>query len=348
MTRTNARKIAERLASRRNPGADTPRRSRMSTWILVAWAAVAIVVTSLLLAGQSERSTEAQSATPLTAQLFVDPNSQAATWVKTHEGHPAAASVRNRIANQPTAKWFGAWSGDIKSAVSQYVSLADERGEVPVLVAYNVPGRDCGGYSSGGLTNADQYGAWIDGFAEGLDDRRAIVVLEPDALAQLDSCLGAEQQQQRLSMLARAVNRLQSRNVSVYLDAGHSNWVPADQMAKRLRQAGVEQAHGFALNVSNYQATTDEAQYAAEVNRTLGTAKPFLIDTSRNGNGSQDGEWCNPAGTKLGTAPRMIGSDGMLLWIKAPGESDGTCGTAPSTAAGNFTPELASLLIEGE
>jgi endoglucanase len=341
-----------------NLPADTGDASRTSFWwrshritvIVAAWLAAVVAVAGVLVlrSGQEEPVQLAETAgSQVRAQLFVDPNSQAATWVSSHQGRSATASIQKRIAAQPTGKWFGAWSGDITSAVSQYVTPAAEQGKIPVLVAYNLPGRDCGGHSSGGLSSAGEYSTWINGFARGLDGRKAIVILEPDSLAQLDTCLTPEQQQQRLNMLSRAVDRLQSPNVWVYLDAGHSNWVAADQMAQRLDKAGVERAHGFSLNVSNYNPTSAEQKYARELNDALGMSKPYVIDTSRNGNGSQDGEWCNPSGTKLGAAPRMVGDAGMLLWVKAPGESDGACGVAPQSAAGEFVPQLATRLIKG-
>jgi endoglucanase len=102
------------------------------------------------------------------------------------------------------------------------------------------------------------YEKWVNGFAAGLGDRPAVVILEPDALAQLNSCLDNAQQQARLEMLSYAVKTLQTTSDQVYLDAGHSNWVPAGQMAARLRAADVAQAYGFALNVSNYDATGRE------------------------------------------------------------------------------------------
>ena len=53
---------------------------------------------------------------------------------------------------------------------------------VPVLVAYNVPFRDCARYSTGGATDTAAYQAWIDGFARGVGDGKAVVILEPDGL----------------------------------------------------------------------------------------------------------------------------------------------------------------------
>jgi hypothetical protein len=133
------------------------------------------------------------------------------------------------------------------------------------------------------------YERWVDGFATGLGDRPAVVILEPDALAGLSSCTDSAQRQARLQMLSYAVRALQSKRDQVYLDAGHSNWVPPGQMAGRLRAADIAQAHGFALNVSNYDPTGREIRYAAELDRHLGMSKRFVIDTSRNGTGSAGG-----------------------------------------------------------
>lgn len=79
----------------------------------------------------------------------------------------------------------------------------------------------------------------------------------------------------------------------------------------------------------------------------------FVIDTSRNGNGSLNAEgrhvyWCNPVGRRLGV-PSSPGGEGAeyLLWLKAPGDSDGMCGAAQEVSAGMFSPLLAEGLIDG-
>ena len=151
------------------------------------------------------------------------------------------------------------------------------------------------------------YHKWVDQFAAGLGDRPAVVILEPDALAQLDSCLGTAGQQARLRMLSYAVRTLQTNSDQVYLDAGHSNWVPAGQMAARLRSADIAQAYGFALNVSNYDATGREIGYATKLDRDLGMAKRFVIDTSRNGAGSAGGGVDPAAGSISRALPRAGG-----------------------------------------
>ena len=63
-----------------------------------------------------------------------------------------------------------------------YVDRASEAGAMPVLVAYNLPFRDCAQYSAGGATNTAEYEAWIDGLVAGIGDRPATVILEPDGL----------------------------------------------------------------------------------------------------------------------------------------------------------------------
>ncbi len=217
-------------------------------------------------------------------------------------------------------------------------------------MAYNIPARDCGLYSSGGVNSPDAYRKWIDGFAAGIGDYPVAVVLEPDALSGV-TCLTPENQKIRYDLLAYAVETLMAQpNAAVYIDAGHSNWVPAVEMATRLERAGIEKATGFALNVSNFQPTPNLIAYGQIVATTIDRENPphFVIDTSRNGLGplpeAEDptGEaWCNPPGRALGEPPTTKTADPLVdayLWIKSPGESDGACQGAP--AAGVCGPSM--------
>lgn len=279
---------------------------------------------------------------------FYVPPTQAAAWVEANAGDPRADVIRERIAEVPSSVWLT--GGGVGSAVDDVVSAAAAEGTVPVLVAYNVPGRDCGQFSSGGADGGDAYRAWIDEFASAIGDRPAIVVLEPDALAGLD-CLSDANRQDRMDLLRYAVEQLAAAapNAWTYLDAGHAGWQPAGVIAERLAAAGVASARGFALNVSNYHTTADNAAYGDAVNAALGSAQPFVVDTSRNGNGS-DGEWCNPPGRAIGVAPNVHEPGSgleMELWVKLPGESDGSCGIGAGTAAGQFVPDIAFELAGG-
>lgn len=259
--------------------------------------------------------------------------------VRTAVAHsaPRDRALLRKITGTPVAHWVGDWepTGGVDDVVRRYTRAAARAGRTGVLVTYALPGRDCGDPTSGLRPAA--YARWVSAVADGLRDRRTAVVVEPDALAGLDSCPGTGQ---RSALLRRAVRTLAAAGAVVYLDAGHSGWVPAPVMAQRLRRAGVGAARGFALNVSNFRTTAAERGYGERLSRLTGGAH-FVIDTSRNGRGPGD-TWCNPTGRGLGSRPRAV-EDGShldaLLWVKQPGASDGTCGGGPP--AGRWWPARA-------
>lgn len=256
---------------------------------------------------------------------------------------PADAAELDILASTPSARWLGEWSGDIRAAADQYVGEAAADGRMPVLVAYSIPQRDCGSYSGGGLS-ADTYGQWIRDLGAGIGDRPAVVILEPDAVALAD-CLSSTDRSQRYRLLSDAISTLSSNaNTVVYLDAGHSDWHSPDEMASRLEAAGVANARGVSLNVSNFGTTNDQIAYARALRDRIGVQA--VIDTSRNGNGS-NGEWCNPVGRAIGAKPSATTTDPGIdayLWVKTPGESDGTCNGGPG--AGQFWIDGALALLE--
>ncbi|MBO9578724.1 MAG: glycoside hydrolase family 6 protein [Microbacteriaceae bacterium] len=250
-----------------------------------------------------------------------------------------------RIASQPLATWIAGPTSGVQEQVSGVVTAAAERGGIPVLVAYGIPHRDCGGHSSAGpVSDAAGYLEWIDAFASGLRGERAIVVLEPDAIAQMD-CLEQPQRTERLDLLAAAVGRLTAAGADVYIDAGHSGWKQMDVIAGRLERAGVAQAAGFSLNVSNFRGTEEQIAYGREVAKLLPGEPHIVIDTSRNGWPSDSGDWCNPWDRALGTPPTVETGDDFVdafLWIKTPGQSDGECNGGPP--AGQWWQDYALML----
>lgn len=283
----------------------------------------------------------------LTSGFYVNPNSSPAVWVRNNSGDSRAARIQSSIASKPIARWFGN-DANIGSTVANYTGAADGNDKLPVLVAYNLPGRDaCGGHSGGGAGSVSAYRTWISSFAAGIGTKPAVVIIEPDALGDFN-CMTQTQINERLGMLTYATQQLQQKatNTYAYLDGGNAGWVAASTMASRLNSAGVRNVRGFSLNVSNFYSTSQSVSYANSVNSSLGFAAKFVIDTSRNGNGS-NGQWCNPAGRKLGVTAQAGGGAEMLLWVKTPGNSDGLCGIAPNTPAGQFNPDLAIRLIDG-
>lgn len=285
--------------------------------------------------------------------LYTDPTSdvalQSQRWSQTH---PNDAAIMHELANQPLVSWYGDWNNNVQNDVNTYVSKAQQAQAMPVLVAYNIPERDCGSYSAGGAANASAYATWIAQFAAGIGQRDALVILEPDALAGMD-CLSHADQQTRLDMLQNAVKTLKSQtNASVYIDAGNPNWQTPQTMAARLKVADITDADGFSLNVSNFVSTQDNISYGTTLSGLVGNAH-FVIDTSRNGNGAApDNAWCNPSGRSVGQTPTRNTGNAIVdayLWVKAPGGSDGSCGASESgtsaPSAGAWWPEYALNLF---
>lgn len=278
--------------------------------------------------------------------FFVDPYSNAkATADSWRTSRPTDAAQMDKIAGSPHADWFGEWSGTIQTAVANRTNQIRGAGKLPVYVAYNIPQRDCGGFSAGGSNSPDGYRAWIDGFAAGLGQGSSVVFLEPDAVAMWD-CLSATDRQTRIDLLRYAINKLSATGASVYLDAAHSNWLSVSETVNRLNTVGLGNARGFVLNISNYRGTAELTAFGTQVSTQLG-GKPFVLDTSRNGINYTGYEWCNVAGQALGTRPTANTGNPLIdayFWIKAPGESDGWCNGGP--AAGQWWPEYALGLAQ--
>ena len=351
-------------------------------------------------------------------------------------GQHADAKRIETLIETPQAVWF---TKGTPEDVGRSVAITIKRAKhaLPVLVAYNIPGRDCANLSAGGATTTAEYVAWIDAFAAGIGSAEAIVILEPDSLGLLPSNCGAGfpfTDTQRFTELNHAVDVLAALpNARVYLDATHSAWLNVGDITSRLVQAGVSRADGFYLNASNYQFSANLVQYGTWISscialgpgadcpnqywnggplpsllaqlygewngvalsnygewsdtttvqnlntsainlryaNALGAASPtthFVIDTSRNGVGPwappaypDPQDWCNPPDRGAGLRPTLDTGVPLLdayLWIKIPGESDGSCarglGPAGTTvdpewglidpAAGQWFPEMALQL----
>lgn len=245
---------------------------------------------------------------------------------------PADASLLQKIADQPKAIWLGNWNANVQSDVQKIMAKATATNSMPVFIAYNIPGRDCGNYSAGGAGNDQAYRDWIDGITTGIGSGHAAVILEPDALAQ--DCLQGTAKQQRYDLLKYAVQKLKALgNTAVYLDAGHAGWINENEMAQRLTAADIQDADGFALNISNFDTTSASITYGEQIAKQINN-KHFVIDTSRNGKGpTADNQWCNPSGRALGEKPTAVTNNSLVdafLWLKYPGESDGNCNGGPN------------------
>jgi endoglucanase len=317
----------------------------ISPFLAVAAVVGTVVAAEPVPAGLAPAVRLAADANPLAGlPFYVNPSSKARNAAN---GVNPPSPELNAIADTPTAYWMDNLSTPAVDA--KYIAAAQAAGTMPILALYGIPHRDCGSFAAGGFGSAGAYKGWIDGVAGAIGAGPATVILEPDALSMAD-CLSGDQRQERFDLMSYAVDAL-TRNpaTAVYVDAGHSRWTAAGEMANRLNQVGVAKARGFSLNTANFFTTEEEIGYGDAISGMTG-GKPYVIDTSRNGAGPAEGEmyWCNPTGRALGARPTTETGNGNVdafLWIKRPGESDGSCGRG-EPGAGRFVNQYAIELAQ--
>ena len=288
---------------------------------------LAAVATATLAGATALLASPAASASPGDT-LWVDNHSA----IKQHiadlhlQGQDRADALT--LAGFASANWFtGGTPKEVRNDVHNVAQRAADAGGIPALVAYNIPFRDCSQYSAGGATSPAAYDAWIDGFAAGIGNDRAIVLLEPDGLGIIpfhtnldgsqDWCQPAEAnpataESDRYAMLNHAVDVLKALpNTKVYLDAGNSAWLNVGENASRLLNAGVQKADGFFLNASNYQFTENSVAYGHWVSSCLAVVTHGLAGFNDCGNqywnGGPANNWTGGAMTKY------------ARWSDAPG-----------------------------
>ena len=211
------------------------------------------------------------------SNLYVNPERLAVSAGTLSAQQKADAEL---LSSFPTATWFtGGTPEEVRAGVQEIVRAATDQGTTPVLVAYNLPFRDCAQYSAGGAANTAAYAAWIRGFAAGIGTGDAIVIVEPDGLgiipwyttadgvkewcrpAQLTAATAAADRFAQLNMAVDALAALP--HASVYLDGTHSDWLSVGEIADRLQKAGVDRTNGFFLNASSYVATERLQKYGS-------------------------------------------------------------------------------------
>ncbi|WP_244320773.1 glycoside hydrolase family 6 protein [Streptomyces melanosporofaciens] len=146
---------------------------------------------------------------PATTRFYTDPHNPAATWVRDHPHDRRASAIAERIAAEPQAAWLTETNESlVEERTRSLVRTAAAQRRLPVLVPYTIPQRDCQQLSSGGAGDTAAYGRWSEALTRGIGDGRAIVILEPDALAHM-SCLKRRQQAERFAALSYAARALQ-------------------------------------------------------------------------------------------------------------------------------------------
>ncbi|GAA2894629.1 glycoside hydrolase family 6 protein [Nonomuraea rubra] len=295
-----------------------------------------------------------RSTQPITFYAPEEPGAarQAALW---KDDRPADAELMRKLARIPHAIRLN--QPEVRSKVDATVTAAEQAGGVPVFLVSYLPGNECRQASAAAMP---AYGEWLAGIARQIGTSRAVVILEPGSLVRVPGTEQCPTQQgspeQRYRDLRQAVQTLKANpGTAVYLDGSQDFWPGTETMAERLIGAGIDKADGFFVNTAGYQSTGKSVEYGKALSacisvrlRSGGTACPrdadvdpatmphFVVDTSRNGQGSwtpdkhyEDPQtWCNPPGRGVGDRPTTETGEELVdayLWIARAGTSSGRC-----------------------
>jgi endoglucanase len=127
-----------------------------------------------------------------------------------------------------------------------------------------------------------------------------------------------------------AVNKIGALpNAKIYLDSTHSDWLGIADAADHLVKAGVKNADGFFLNVSNYQFTQNSIQYGTWVSKCID--QPVKTDDTC-ANKFWNGGPLDGFASGTGLTPNAVWVDSPAPW------------TDPSVALNTFTGNINTRL----
>jgi endoglucanase len=258
----------------------------------------------------------AQGSAQQILQLLKSGQLKNASLLTAMEAVPSAVWLDGETAAQAAEPGnLGSAQADADVARQVKLTLLGARLEnaVPIFVAYNIPGRDCSQYSAGGAPTDAAYDAWINAIGTALGTAKAVVLEEPDALANLPGYCGSAYASEfpditnttRVDDIRYAVTTLEADpNISLYLDGGNSAWQNVGGMAETLVAADVQQSQGFFLNVSNYQYDTNSDFFGtwvsaciayATVNEAQTPAEALAATATFTGTSTPTGAFAGPA-----------------------------------------------------
>jgi endoglucanase len=291
----------------------------------------------LVLLGGGGPSAPAQSPEPnplAGVRFYVDPDSpswqQWQAYVRSGETHKA--DLVWKIAREPRAMWLGRFTRpNFHVKVRRLIDAAVANGSVPIFTVLRAQSTGCDlHYDGGGAAEDARTRAWYDDLARAIGNDRMVIAFEPDSLGTID-CHAPSRRDDRIRLLRYGVDQLsRNPNATIYIEAGASDWEPAERTAKQLRAVGIAKVRGFMLNATHYDWTRENIKHGLEISRLTG-GKHFVINTAENGrgpihyylsNGRRITVWCNPGLRGLGPPPTTETSNPMVdayLWINRPG-----------------------------
>ncbi|MBV8828862.1 MAG: glycoside hydrolase family 6 protein [Acidobacteriaceae bacterium] len=184
-----------------------------------------------------------------------------------------------------------------------------------------------------GAQTTAAYESWIDAIAGVIGDNKVVVLLEPDALANLPSDCGydptvvniPQATTDRYTQINYAVTKLENGpGTIVYLDAGHSHWHAVGDMAVRLATGGVMNVQGFFSNVSNYLLNDYESKFDTWISEGIA----FANDPEEGGWRLGHYSWC---ASQYYSPDGPVNPDDISTWVYSDQWYAANMGTAVPT-----------------
>ncbi|KAL3662299.1 hypothetical protein V7S43_012626 [Phytophthora oleae] len=260
--------------------------------------------------------------------------------------YPDLAFALSAIEDYSIAAWYTdrLSTTDRATMLKDITSKCSEDSRMTIVV-YGIPNKDCNaGYSSGGtVSNTADYKTFLSDLTTAVGDRKVLYVVEPDAVGLLAEDGGCGSSAGYLDNLKVAVKALSANaNAELYVDVGYWTLAYDSQRSKvvtvmkELATSGT--LKGIAINTSNYRSTSQISELCTNFQTAMGSKSMTCIaDTSRNYVAPTTTDWCNVLTAGIGAPPTSetnVSNLDYFMWIKPPGESDGTCNGGP--AAGSF------------
>lgn len=284
-----------------------------------------------------------------------------ATYAAVKATYPAAAFALTELEKHAVTTWYSDRNGDYAATLTQLLKTCSGDKRLS-LVVYGMPNKDCeAGYSASGSTvqSAADYVKFLNTLTSSVGDRKALYVLEPDAVGLLAKKGGCGEAAGYRENLKTAIKELSTNpNAEIYLDVGYWTLASADSLArvvaviKELAEAGT--IKGITINTSNYRSNEELSTLCTGFQAAMGQSTyKCIVDTSRNYNEPTSTEWCNVKSAGIGHPPTSETGYSNLdyfMWVKPPGESDGSCDgvhtldAMQGPAAGKFFNDAFTLL----
>ncbi|MGY6651371.1 hypothetical protein ACXIZN_04320 [Amycolatopsis sp. TRM77291] len=264
----------------------------------------------------------------------IDTSNPAAVWVERNQSSPLAATVRDRIVGKPNAHLVKAPESGVAADVTPYLDAARVSGRQAILLADTDAGAACG------TTSPTAYSNWGSALGTTIGNRDVIVVLRLGGTA----CKPVFPAEVRQRLTDEVVSKLRATagNVRIVLDVSDLAAQEPAAVTRFLATVAVENLTGIAVNVG---LNAGDAEVEAMVSKIQLGRLVALQDSSRSGASGQNS--CNRREARVGPWLHLDPDPGTVqrMWLTTPGVSDGPCGAAPNSTAGEFVPELADLLV---